>query len=188
MLATQSNEDTMEKDEDQYEILSKDEISKNMEKIIENVSSKTSVTNYSTTSLRIKLNQFGWDQQKTMELFLPHNNIQNEDVLLSQIDSSKLMNAEKIHNLKCNICFENFPEGQDLLMGLKCNHVCCHSCWTTYIKTKINTDQANMITCPGSSCQIIVEDDSIFELIDDDLDTKIKYQEQRSPMWILLRM
>ena len=34
-----------------------------------------------------------------------------------------------------------------------------------------------MITCPGSSCQIIVEDESIFELIEDDLDTKIKYQE-----------
>ena len=148
MLATQSNEDTMEKDEDQYEILSKEEIFKHMQKIIENVRRQTPV-NYSTTSLRIKLNQFEWDQQKIMELFLPHNNIQNEDVL-SQIDSSKLMNAEKINNFKCNICFENFPEGQDLLMGLKCNHVCCHSCWTTYIKTKINTDQANMITCPGS--------------------------------------
>ena len=126
----------MENDDGQYEVLSKDEIcSKYMKKIIESVRKKSSV-NHSTTSLRINLNQFGWDHLKVMKILL-HNNIQTENVLPEQSDSSKLMNAEKIQDFKCTICFENYSEEQDMLMGLKCNHVCCHSCWTTYITTKV---------------------------------------------------
>ena len=163
----ESKEDTIiDRTDSKFEVLSSKQVSKYMKKIIKDVSVDSKVT----TNVRILLNQFEWNQQNVLDIL--YSNAANDEVL-NQINSSELVKVETSIDC-CLICFENHPD--DHMFDLNCGHVCCHSCWTIYITTKI-MDQNIMITCPGSlSCLTIIKDESIFEFIDNQ-DIKTKYQQ-----------
>ena len=161
----ESKEDTNDRTDSKFGVLSSKQISKYMKKIIKDVSADSKVA----TNVRILLNQFEWNQQKVLDI-LYSNDVY--DVNINQINSSELVKVET--NIDCSICFENLPNH---MFSLNCGHVCCHSCWTFYITIKI-TEQDSMITCPGSSsCLTIIKDQSIFELIDNQVDIKTKYEQ-----------
>ncbi len=63
------------------------------------------------------------------------------------------------------------------MTGLECGHIYCKSCWTEYLTTKIMDEGASQsIECPGSNCDIVVDDQKVMELVKDSK-IKLKYQQ-----------
>jgi ariadne-1 len=63
-----------------------------------------------------------------------------------------------------------------MMTGLECGHLYCTSCWTEYLSTKIlNEGASQMIECPSSSCDILVDDQTVMKLVRDKK-TITKYQ------------
>ena len=63
------------------------------------------------------------------------------------------------------------------MTGLECGHFFCKSCWTEYLSTKIMDEGASqMIECPGSKCDILVDDQTVMNLVKDPR-IKLKYQQ-----------
>ena len=63
------------------------------------------------------------------------------------------------------------------MTGLECGHIYCKTCWTEYLSTKIMDEGASQsIECPGSSCDILVDDQTVMNLVKDSR-IKLKYQQ-----------
>lgn len=63
------------------------------------------------------------------------------------------------------------------MTGLECGHFYCKSCWTEYLSTKIMDEGASQsIECPGSNCDILVDDQTVMNLVKDSR-IKLKYQQ-----------
>lgn len=61
------------------------------------------------------------------------------------------------------------------ILGLGCGHVFCIDCWRQYLTTKISDDgEAESIACPDSKCDIVVDDMTVMQLVDES--TRQKYQ------------
>ena len=64
-----------------------------------------------------------------------------------------------------------------MMTGLECGHSYCTSCWTEYLSTKIMDEGASqMIECPGSNCDILVDDQTVMKLVKE-AKVKLKYQQ-----------
>ena len=63
-----------------------------------------------------------------------------------------------------------------MMTGVECGHIYCTSCWTEYLATKIMDEGASQsIECPSSSCDILVDDQTVMRLVKDSK-IKLKYQ------------
>ena len=62
------------------------------------------------------------------------------------------------------------------MKSLECGHLYCTKCWTEYLTNKIVDEGASqMIECMQGSCNIIVDDQTVMNLITD-ARVKLKYQ------------
>lgn len=63
-----------------------------------------------------------------------------------------------------------------MLTGLACGHRFCKDCWTNYLTTKIIEEgMGNKISCAAHSCDILVDDQTVVNLVNDPK-VKLRYQ------------
>lgn len=75
---------------------------------------------------------------------------------------------------ECDICCLDYP--LSMLTGLACEHRFCKECWVSYLTTKIMEEgMGNTISCAASDCNILVDDQTVMNLITD-TKVKLKYQ------------
>ena len=73
------------------------------------------------------------------------------------------------------------------MTGLECGHVFCKNCWTEYLTTKIMDEGASQsIECPGSACNILVDDQTVMNLVKEPK-TKLKYQQLITNSFVQVR-
>ena len=178
--SSQNLHNAQAEDDFNYEVLSTEKIMEHMGDCIKEVNN---IIQIPTTTVRILLNHFNWDREKLIERYYsddqeamfveakvvpPHKEIIQPSTSDSRTRSSKTVTCE------CQICLLTLPKRD--MTGLECGHVYCRSCWTEYLTTKIMDQGASqMIECPGSDCDILVDDETVMNLVYD-AGIKRKYQ------------
>lgn len=164
-------------DDYQFDVLSTDDIVKHMVDCIKDVNN---VVQIPSTTTRILLNYFNWDQEKLMEKFFDGN--QDDLFKLARVVSPfKKVTAVKpkvvnkiLGTEECEICFVIYPSTQ--MTGLECGHRFCSQCWNEYLTTKVMEEGVGQsIACPAHNCPILVDDQTAMEFIRDPR-VKLKYQ------------
>lgn len=173
-----SRQEQKSDDEYSHEVLSTEQIVQHMVECIKEVNS---VIQIPTTTVRILLNHFKWDKEKLMERYYSDE----QEAMFSEakvvspnrknLPGPKLKSKSSVPaTCECEICFLTLP--RVMMTGLECGHLYCTSCWTEYLTTKIMDEGASqMIECPGSTCDILVDDQTVMKLVRDPK-IKLKYQ------------
>jgi len=181
-----------------YEVLSTEQIVQHM---VDTIAEVNNVIQIPATTVRILLNHFKWDKEKLMERYYsddaekmfeeakvvsPDRKITISTALSNTTSTGKYWLGRKTSGsaastgshpteaYDCEICFLSLPKS--MMTGLECGHLYCTSCWTEYLTMKIVDEGASqMIECPGSTCDILVDDETVMKLLRDPR-IKLKYQ------------
>jgi len=164
--------------EDEYycEVLSTEQIVQHMVDCIKQVNT---VLHIPATTVRILLNHFKWDKEKLLERF--YSDDQDTMFTEAHVVSPYKKPASKTKKstpsqaqVTCDICC--FEKHSSMMKSLECGHLYCTKCWTEYLTNKIVDEGASqMIECMQGSCNIIVDDQTVMNLITD-ARVKLKYQ------------
>lgn len=72
------------------------------------------------------------------------------------------------------------------MTGIACGHRFCKDCWTHYLTTKIMEEgQGQTISCAAHGCDILVDDQTVFNLITDSV--KLRYQQLITNSYVEVR-
>jgi len=174
-----SRSDPRAEDDFLFEVLSTEKIVEHMVDCIKEVNN---VIQIPTTTVRILLNHFKWDKEKLMERYYS----EDQEAMFAEAKvvppHRKITfhpptgaRSAKTATFECEICFLTLPKAN--MTGLECGHFYCKQCWTEYLSTKIMDEGASQsIECPGSSCDILVDDQTVMNLVKDSR-IKLKYQQ-----------
>merc|ERR1719422_2681867 len=170
-------------DEFTFEVLSADQIVHFMVDCIKEVNA---VVQIPATTTRILLNHFRWDKEKLMERYYdgdqdklfseahvvsPHRREANPKVATRRSGRTAGPEEEQL----CEICFLSSPPSE--MKGLECGHRFCQQCWGDYLRAKIMEEgMGQTIACPAYGCDILVDDQTVMELIKD-VRVRLKYQQ-----------
>ncbi|CAN7122619.1 unnamed protein product [Brassica rapa subsp. narinosa] len=139
-----------------YSVLSEEDICKLQEEDISRVSSVLSI---STISSAILLRHYNWCVSRVHdEWFADEEKVRHAVGLLDKPLVHFVSDAEA--ELTCGICFETYLS--DKLHAAACGHPFCDSCWEGYISTAINDGPGClMLRCPDPSCNAAIGQDMI---------------------------
>lgn len=175
-IESRSFNDDKEEDNYPYEVLDADKIIQSMDECIDIVND---VLKLPRTTARILMNHYKWNQEKLHDAFFAADEekfFKDANVLnpFNEPNRTKRLRPCSNESEDCEICFETFP--RSVMTGIDCGHRFCRCCWDLYLTTKIMFEGANqMISCPASKCNILVDDDSVMNLVSNS-DVKAKYQ------------
>ncbi|KAG4078504.1 hypothetical protein HA402_009216 [Bradysia odoriphaga] len=113
---------------------------------------------------RLLMNHFKWNVEKLMnDYYAAHNlDVFFESVGIGNPESFAYTVADPI--IECEICLLPFTEVNSI--SFVCGHQFCDSCCCRYFEEKIlNDGEANNIRCPHSSCKMLIDDDTVLNLI-----------------------
>lgn len=135
-----------------YKILNRNDIIDEL-----NVLSKdtSSVLGLSDSICKALLYHFKWNTETLLERFYE---AKDSNVFFRQanlVDPSKSTKIDGKIDF-CKICCEKMP-----LVGLLCNHLFCHDCWSAYLSEKILNEGTSYVTCAAYNCAIVVDDEFI---------------------------
>lgn len=152
-----------------YEIISSDKIAEVMDARISEVSSVTSLPK---TITRILLGYFKWDQDKLIEKYFDgdQKKIFTDAQIVHPFDQNNVNNLEN-DSTGCKVCYTMVDSSE--MSGLPCGHLFCTECWENYLKTKITSGESDSIPCLAFDCGIIVDDDTIMNLLKNPIQKKI---------------
>jgi len=163
-----------------YEVLSIEQIVKQMQQCIEQVKA---VIHLPSAVIRTLLKHFKWDTQKLLERLFDNKQeklFKDVGIVWSNVNSGegirskrrKINKNSKIAN--CKICYIEMNLKQ--MFSLDCGHLFCKSCWNQYLTSKIMSEGiVNAMTCAETDCKIIVNDEQVLQLLDN-VSVKAKYQ------------
>lgn len=164
--------ETHEMDLDKYELLDPGQLSQLMSDITTEVGQ---IIQIPSTYLRLLLAHFKWDKDALVEFYFEHGKSRTftQALLIDPADLSdeKLVSASSLpcdepNELICDICC--LPTTPNLMFALRCSHYFCRVCWQRYLKWKIMEEsQSDRIHCPSLSCQMLVEDEVVFQMVSD---------------------
>lgn len=186
--------DVVDEDDFQFEVITADDIVHHMAACIKEVNT---VVQIPATIMRILLNHFKWDKEKLMECYYGGNQeklFSDAHIIPPCSRSQSVSNASSSHcasglssrqsnrclpsdtsSSECKICF--LPCSSAAMTGLECGHEFCSTCWARYLTTKIMDEgMGQTIACAAHGCDILVDDESIMNLIADPK-VKLKYQQ-----------
>ena len=64
------------------------------------------------------------------------------------------------------------------MVNIACGHLFCKDCWIQYLTTKIMDEgQGPTISCAEAECDILVDDETIFKLLINELDVIQRYKQ-----------
>ncbi|KAL5215589.1 hypothetical protein ABZP36_006990 [Zizania latifolia] len=143
-----------------YSILSEDDIQQRQEDDINRVSTVLSILKSEACVL---LRNYNWSVSKVHdEWFADEEHVRKVVGLLE-----KRMEIPNDRELTCGICFESCPRTS--MSAAACGHPFCGACWRGYISTSINDGPGClMLRCPDPSCAAAVGQDMINSLADDE--------------------
>ncbi|KAI1712026.1 IBR domain, a half RING-finger domain-containing protein [Ditylenchus destructor] len=160
-------EDDRAKSGEPYEILNRDQLVAEMNRVTEEIAS---VINYPKSACRVLLHRFHWHKEEVLEKFCEMPSL-NELVGASATkDNSELAEENRSFGY-CSICDDTITKP---LVSLACNHLFCYECWDSHLSTKVKADGLSYITCMEYKCTSIIDDDLAISLIIDP-DVKISY-------------
>ncbi|ONK57944.1 uncharacterized protein A4U43_C09F5880 [Asparagus officinalis] len=151
-----SEDITSHRQQQNYTILSDDDIRQHQEEDINRVSTVLSI---SRVSACILLRYYNWSVSKVHdEWFADEERVRRAVGLLE--NPVEMPNSKE---LTCGICFENYP--RDMMSAAACGHPYCGACWRGYMGTSINDGPGClMLRCPDPSCGAAVGEDMINKL------------------------
>ncbi|KAL5214825.1 hypothetical protein ABZP36_003977 [Zizania latifolia] len=143
-----------------YCILSEDDIQQHQEDDINKVSTVLSI---SKSEACILLRNYNWSVSKVHdEWFADEEHVRKVVGFLE-----KHVDMPNDRELTCGICFESCPRTS--MSAAACGHPFCGACWRGYISTSINDGPGClMLRCPDPSCAAAVGQDMINSLADDE--------------------
>ena len=161
----EQEEEEEEANDDLFEVLSVDGILQIMEQIIQDVSS---IIQLPEASIRLLLNQNNWDKEKLLENWSGDMS----DISESAETPESGAGVSKVDN--CKICLLKSTTSKR--SALECGHSYCNKCWLQYLTGKImDLGLSQIIACPTSGCNILVEDQMVFDLVTDP-EVRLRYQ------------
>ncbi|XP_003382988.1 PREDICTED: E3 ubiquitin-protein ligase arih1-like [Amphimedon queenslandica] len=171
----------------EWQTLSPDQLSKKMFEIVDDVNA---VFQLPTPHVRILLTACKWDKEKLMERYyagdqealfreahLIHPKKRNPNpviVVRAQSTSTCGAAASSKQEYICDICMMSYST--DHMMGLECGHLFCRPCWNNYLTVMVMSQgRAQTLSCPATSCDIVVDEATVLELLTDG-EVRKKYQ------------
>ncbi|KAL5515701.1 hypothetical protein EMCRGX_G000905 [Ephydatia muelleri] len=162
-----------------YQVLTPDTLSKKMFEIVDEVNA---VFQLPTPYVRILLTTCKWDKEKLLERYyagdqqrlfqeahLVHSVYQRQksgsgSTVKAQLTAACGAAASPGQEYICDICMLAYS--RDKMYGLECGHLFCRPCWESYLKTMVMMEgRGQTIVCPGASCEIIVDEATVLELL-----------------------
>ncbi|XP_046912406.1 E3 ubiquitin-protein ligase arih1l isoform X2 [Dermatophagoides farinae] len=165
--------DGMDMDDDYpFKVLTTEDIMRYMNDTIKEVNT---VVQLPQTITRILLNHFKWDKEKLYEKYYDGDQTQLfHDAHIVNPNYRPIKKPIYHANEFCIICCVEYPSS--LMTGLGCEHRFCRECWTNYLTTKIMEEgQGQSICCAAHNCDILVDDQTVFNLVNDPK-VKLRYQ------------
>ncbi|XP_044582922.1 E3 ubiquitin-protein ligase ARIH1-like [Cotesia glomerata] len=156
-----------------YKILSPDKI---VSEMIEKIKSVNLILLIPSTTARILLHHFKWDEEKLLEDYFSKDRaaIFKAAGLVDPSSVSKSKELPSDSTEFCGICLSPFI--RSLMTGLECGHRFCGDCWAKYLSVKVMSEgECLSISCPAHKCEILVDDTSAMALIKDST-VRSKYQ------------
>ncbi|XP_042483649.1 probable E3 ubiquitin-protein ligase ARI8 [Macadamia integrifolia] len=140
-----------------YTILSEADIRRRQEEDITKISTVLSI---SRSWSSILMRHYNWSITKVQEEWFADEEKVCKAVGLS--DKPVVLEIqEKVKEVTCNICFENFCS-LDKVASAVCGHLFCVSCWAGYISSSIKDGPGClMLRCPDQSCSVAIDQDLI---------------------------
>ncbi|KAJ1271674.1 hypothetical protein BS78_06G144200 [Paspalum vaginatum] len=143
-----------------YSILSEDDIKQRQEDDINRVSTVLSI---SKSEACVLLRNYNWSVSKVHDEWFADEERVRKAVGLPE----KCIEMPDDREVTCGICFESCPHGS--MSAAACGHPFCSTCWRGYISTAINDGPGClMLRCPDPSCAAAVGQDMINSLADDE--------------------
>ncbi|CAN6447413.1 unnamed protein product [Victoria cruziana] len=146
---------TIRRPQQNYTILSEEDICLRQEDDISRISTVLSIPRVSASIL---LRYYNWSVNKVNdEWFADEDKVRKAVGLLEKPVAEIKENA--VEHI-CGICFESYPHG--VMHAAVCGHHFCTSCWKGYISTSINDGPGClMLRCPDPACGAAVSQDMI---------------------------
>ncbi|KAK9735837.1 hypothetical protein RND81_04G231800 [Saponaria officinalis] len=145
---------TSHRNQQNYTILSENDIRQCQEDDIMKVSTVLSI---SKVEASILLRHYNWSVSKVHdEWFVDEEKVRRVVGLFER----PIVGISNAREMTCGICFDNFP--WSMMSSASCGHSFCNSCWAGYIGTAINDGPGClMLRCPDPSCGGAVGQDMI---------------------------
>lgn len=145
-----------------YEVLRRSELICSMKEIVAKIANILFV---SEPIARCLLNQFKWNMD---ELLNDYYNSGDLDKFFQSFGIDKpasvIDETSFDPNANCGICFTPISETEAAF--LLCGHQFCANCCCQYFQAKIiNDGEGNRIKCPEPDCKLLIDDETIMELI-----------------------
>ncbi|XXG44949.1 hypothetical protein AAC387_Pa02g0169 [Persea americana] len=157
-----SDDSTYRRQQQNYTILSEEDICQRQEDDIMTVSTVLSIPRVYASIL---LRHYNWSVSKVHDAwFADEENVRKAVGLLERPVVDPMPNARE---LACGICFETYHRGT--MNAAACGHQFCNICWEGYISTSINDGPGClMLRCPDPSCGAAVGQGMINKLASDE--------------------
>ncbi|KAH9402852.1 E3 ubiquitin-protein ligase arih1 [Tyrophagus putrescentiae] len=178
-------------DEYPYQVLSIDEVTRLM---VETIKEVNLIVQLPQTTTRILLNHFKWDKEKLYEKYYAEEDPEALFAAAHVINPNLAGNlkgkggtaqgtqaagegasgtvkkrrtrSQQGVKIECVICYLDYPELE--MVAITCGHQFCKSCWVAYLTTKIMEEGVGpSISCADHQCDILVDDETVLELITD---------------------
>ena len=68
----------------------------------------------------------------------------------------------------CGVCFDEIAEPSEI-PRIKCKHIFCQDCWSSYLEHNIKSEGQCMIRCMGEKCKVLVPESFIKDHTEEDV-------------------
>jgi ariadne-1 len=105
----------------------------------------------------------------------PEKTLQQAGVASTKDAKASVKTAKDVSDdFMCDICCDDDPDMKTI--GVSCGHRFCTTCYTHYLAQKIREEgESRRIQCPQSNCPVIVDEETVKQLVDEN--TCAKYFE-----------
>jgi ariadne-1 len=136
-----------------------------------------SVVGLSNEDSATLLRFFRWNKEKLFEQYMdaPEKTLQQAGVASTKDAKASVKTAKDVSDdFMCDICCDD--DSAMKTIGVSCGHRFCTTCYTQYLAQKIREEgESRRIQCPQSNCAVIVDEETVKQLVDEN--TCAKYFE-----------
>ncbi|XP_078483844.1 cullin-9-like [Ciona intestinalis] len=113
------------------------------------ISRLAEILSQSVETAEALLLQFDWHSDKLIESYA----VARETTLASVgISENSPQKSPEIGSMSCPVCMNALEEG-DCVSPI-CGHLCCKTCWRSYLEMQLSLDKSSTTTCPLNDCTV----------------------------------
>ena len=129
--------------------LTVDEVISEAGMLIDRVASVLAVDSDTAESLLL---QYDWNTDKLIESFMVDSTKALSSIGITSNPRRDSNASNSSEGPSCPVCLNVLTAAESITPP--CFHVCCKSCWKTYLKMQLDQDNATSTTCPVSDCKV----------------------------------